>query len=47
MKLSTALAASAALAFFIAAPALSVPAHVDTVDTNLPTHLPRQAVPSH
>jgi hypothetical protein len=47
MKLSTALAASAALALIIATPALSAAAQADTIDTNLPTQLPREAVPSH
>ncbi|MEO5773877.1 MAG: M1 family metallopeptidase [Sphingomicrobium sp.] len=47
MKLPTALAASAALALCLAAPAASAPTRGDTVDTSLPTQLPRTAVPTH
>jgi aminopeptidase N len=46
MKLSAALAASAAIALCLSAPAASAP-HPDTVDTSLPTQLPRIAVPTH
>ena len=48
MKIAVALLASAALTLIVPAPAAAQPAAaVDTVDSSLPTQLPRTAIPRH
>ena len=47
MKLSIALAASAAIALVVPSTLSGQPAHSDTVDPSTPTQLPRTAIPHH